>query len=156
MLFEQNPIELSEALAEKYNYRKLPKSVSNSAQNAYLSTLPSWCCLHGNPDERLYTHSGTLVAYGYKRIVIGDYGAFIEMTREQMVRESICAKKGEEYRYKDPKFRTSVKYFWYTSKDQSDIKIYHQQQQVNYADYKVGRFYISPLHVSPTYDNCQF
>ena len=31
------------------------------------------------------------------------------------------------------------------SKDQSNVKVYEQKRTVDYADYKVGLFYISPF-----------
>ena len=37
--------------------------------------------------------------------------------------------KGQEYRYRGPNFVNSVKYFWYTAKDSSDVKIYFQQKR---------------------------
>jgi len=33
---------------------------------------------------------------------------------------------------------------WRT-KDQSNVKVYEQKRRVEYADYKVGLFYISPF-----------
>ena len=33
---------------------------------------------------------------------------------------------------------------WRT-KDQSNVKVYEQKRSVDYADYKVGLFYISPF-----------
>lgn len=36
-------------------------------------------------------------------------------------------------------------YVEWRTKDQSTVKLYEQSKTVDYADYKVGLFYISPL-----------
>ncbi|ELP5899902.1 hypothetical protein QTV49_001819 [Vibrio vulnificus] len=134
-------------LVEKYKYRKLPKALSDEARRIYHRSMPDWCSMDGNDEAVLSTKSGTIVAIGYIRVVVGDYGAYVEFRRSQAVRENICAKKGQEYRYRDPNFVNSVKYFWYTAKDSSDVKIYFQQKKVTYADYLPERFYISPFEL---------
>lgn len=134
-------------LVEKYNYRKLPKKISESSQMMYLEALPEWLVLDGDPDHSLFTKKGTPIAEGYERVVIGDYGAYVEVRKDKMHRASICVKKGEEYRYKDPHYAQSVKYYHYTTKDDSDVKIYFQQRVVTYADYKPDFFYISVYEV---------
>lgn len=146
-MFDDNPIAFADKLVEKYKYRKLPKNLSLSARTLYLDKLPSEFSLEGEDLAILTTISGTPIANGYSRIVVGDFGAFVEIPRDKMLRENICAKKGEEYRYIDPSFKNSVKYYWYTAKDRSNIKIYHQQKTVSYADYKEGFFYVCPYEI---------
>lgn len=146
-MFNDNPIRFSEELVKKYKYAKLPSQLSRSARSLYHSQLPSEFNMNGDNLAVLTTVEGTPIAKGYLRVVVGDYGAFIEISRDQMIKESLCAKKGEEYRYKDPSYKDSVKYFWFTAKDNSDIKIYSQQKTVSYADYKAGCFYVCPYEV---------
>ncbi|UKA04996.1 hypothetical protein [Photobacterium damselae] len=137
-----------EFLVEKYKYHKLPKTLSERSRKLYLSTLPLWCNIDGDKTT-ITTSNGMIITNGYERIVIGDFGAYIEFDRKQAVRENICGKKGQEYRYRDPNFINQVKYFWYTTKDNSDPKIYFQQKKVTYADYKIGKLYISPFECYP-------
>lgn len=85
-----------------------------------------------------------LIAIGYERVVIGDYGAYIEISPEQIIRENIKIKAGQEFRL-DSEYK--VKYLWYEPIDKSDVKIYYQKRKVKYADYKRGYFYISPNEV---------
>jgi hypothetical protein len=47
----------------------------------------------------------------------------------------------ELYRFNDP----HVYYGEYRSHDKSDVKVYWQKKTVDYADYRVGRYYISPF-----------
>src|ERR1017187_334610 len=93
----------------------------------------------GDPAMRLFTRSGTLVADGYLRVVIGGRGPYIEF---QTVWQSHLRVPAEElYRFNDP----HVYYAEYRSHDKSNVKVYWQKKTVDYADYRVGRYYISPF-----------
>lgn len=146
-----NPMQVLSYIAmitDRFKYHKLSKKLSERSRKIYEATLPEWCNFDGD-DIKIVTANGLLITNGYERIVIGDYGAYIEFDRSQAVRENICVKQGQEYRYKDPTFLNTVKFYWYTSKCGSDIKIYFQQKEVTYADYKQKKLYISPFECSP-------
>lgn len=145
MLFDINIQEFINDLVEKYNYRRLPKDVSVSARQSYLSSLPLWCKVGGD-DVSLITPKGKLVASRYDRIVVGDYGPFVEVSPEDMNTEILLVQPGEEYRL-DPANHDKyhIKYGWYTIKGHKNIKVYHQFDTVDYADYKKGMYYISPF-----------
>lgn len=113
----------------------------------YRQALPEWCILTGDPHAHLHSLAGTPLCSGYERIVIGDYGAFIEIAPERIYQASLRCKPGQEYRYRDSRFSENVKYLWLTAKDQSDCKIYLQKKTVSYADYVPGMYYISPYEV---------
>ena len=117
----------------------------------YLAALPEWCVVAGEAEARLYTLDGTLLCKGYERIVIGDYGAFIEISPERISKNSLRCKPGQEYRISDERFASNVKYLWLTALDESDCKIYFQKKKVKYADYVPGMFYISPYEVCKEY-----
>lgn len=134
--------ELATRLAEIHGYKKLNSVLAAQARKFYLQRLPP-IKLDGDTID-LRTNKGTLIATGYDRIVVGDYGAYIEIDKSQMVREHVRCKPGQEFRYRSPQFKERVKYYWYTATDDSDVKIYYQQRGVTYADYKPGKFYISP------------
>ena len=138
---------LEEDLAKEYKYRKLPEDLSNWARNEYLQSLPPNISLTGSDEHMLCTKTGKIFASGYKRVVIGDYGAFIEFSIDQLVHGVISVKKGQEYRITDPKYSNNVKYHWYTIEDGSGIKIYYQQKKVVYADYNENMFYVSPYEI---------
>ena len=131
----------------RYKYRKLSKKLSAEVRQKYLDNLPLGLNIEGNENFKIYTLSNTLISNGYNRIVIGDYGAFIEFDKNQIIRENIKIKSGQEYRINDPKYSNNVKYYWLTAKDDSDIKIYYQKKIVTYADYKVEMFYVSPYEI---------
>lgn len=81
--------------------------------------------------------------YKYKK----QHGAFIEISPDDMVMDSIVVKRGQEYRINNPKYSERVKYQWFTARDRSDCKLYFQQKGVTYADYKPNKWYISPFEV---------
>lgn len=140
-------LHFQDALSRKWKYRKLKKSLSEKLREIYYRRLPEGFKIMGDPAAELYSSAGTLIAVGYEKIVIGDYGAFLEINKENVIGKNLEIKKGQEYRYNDPKYKDNVKYLWYTTKDDSDVKIYYQKKTVPYADYKPKKFYISPYEV---------
>lgn len=135
-------LNLQEDLAEEYKYKALDKDKSEYYRNLWLENLPEGLCVDG-ANIPIYTNTGELICSGYNRIVIGDYGAFIEFLPEQANKDAYRIKEGQEYRVNNPRYMYNVKYNWLTIED-TDLKIYEQKKTVAYADYKAGRYYISP------------
>ena len=96
--------------------------------------------LIGNSSIQFYTSCHLLIANGYTRVVIGGRGPYIEFSDNQIVKENITIPDNQKYRLSNPAFF----YDEYRSVDVSDIKIYHQKNEVSYADYKIGFWYICP------------
>lgn len=140
-------LKLQDELAQKYKYKPLSAELSDSYREKYRETVPDDLNMSGAKTP-LYSIKGTQLCKAYDRIVIGDYGAFIEISPEDMILNNICVKKGQEYRVEDEQYSSRVKYHWLTAKDKSDVKIYYQQRTVTYADYKPNKYYISPFEVS--------
>lgn len=134
-------------LADKYKYKPIPPLIGAEYRQKYLDTLPEEFIVDGDEDVIICSLEGTPIAKGYTRVVIGDYGAFVEILKENIIRSNIKTKEGQEYRYKDEKYSSRVKYLWLTARDTSDCKIYYQKKTVSYADYKPDYFYISPFEV---------
>lgn len=134
-----NTLLIEAQLAEQYKYKKLPTEESKKYRQIYLENIPSFLSLSGGGP--LYTKFGTLICQSYKRIVIGDYGAFIEFDEPNYQKYIIAP--GEEYRVNDPRYKDNVKYVWLTINDGSNVKIYYQKKSVTYADYKPGMLYVS-------------
>lgn len=133
---------LQEQLAADHNYKSLPSEKSEYYRKIWTENIPEGLDINGS-DIDIYTNTGVLICSGYHRIVIGDYGAFIEFLPEQANRDDYIIKEGQEYRVNNPRYMYNVKYNWLTIKD-TDLKIYEQKKTVTYADYKAGRYYISP------------
>ncbi len=147
-------------LAEKYKYKPQPADVASESMQRYLDTLPSEFKGEVKPVESkkpgfeiagkdipLYSKDGTQIATGYDRIVIGHYGAFIEISPEKMCMENIKVEKGQEFRIDNPEYAARVKYAWMTTKDDSHCKLYDQKKGVTYADYRAGVWYADPFEV---------
>lgn len=143
-----NTLQIETKLAEQYKYKKLPANLSLQYRQLYLENIPSFLSINGG--KALYSKSGTLICDSYKRIVIGDYGAFVEFNEPNY--ENYIIAPGQEYRVKDPRYKDNVKYIWLTLNDDSNIKIYYQKKPVVYADYKPGMLYVS-VHEVITYEN---
>lgn len=126
-------------------YKALPLEESAIIRQYYASQIPCHIPLNGG-NITLCTYKNTILSHKYDRIVIGDYGAYFEIAREDILTENLIVPKKQEYRL-EPKYKDTVKYFWFTANDDSDIKIYYQKRTVNYADYKVGYCYIDPKEV---------
>jgi len=120
----------------------------------------------GDPDYKFYTLYGTLIAIGYRRIVYGDHGPYIELIPENLIENAWkgVIDKGQ--------------HAWYNErypKDGSNCKLYIQKYTVKtipnppkgkrscnnnradgYADYLVDKLYISPEDIQKPDDNILF
>ena len=145
-----NTLNIEKNLAQKYGYRPLPSELSDNYRNFYKENIPSFLNIDGG--GHLYTSYGTLICERYNRIVIGDYGAFVEFSKPAC---DLIIAPGQEYRVNDERYSKNVKYIWLTTADRSKIKIYHQKRTVKYADYKRGMYYVSVHEVADSnwYDN---
>lgn len=94
--------------------------------------------------HRQATIKGTLICRDYNRVVVGDYGAYLEFTPEQLL-VTLDIPSDQRWRLDKPFVASrniSLKYEWYEFLGE---KVYFQCSTVNYADYKVGHYYISVL-----------
>jgi len=97
----------------------------------------------GDTDFKFFTKSGELVATGYKRVVFGERGPYIELTKEQIVKDNIYLPNECNWRF-SKKYKDSVFYYEYRTK-KDYVKIYLQKKKVDYADYRIGLCYMSPF-----------
>lgn len=89
--------------------------------------------------NKISTPLGLVIAIDYNRIVHGGRGDYIEINPDQIIKENIHIPKDQSWRKTYPK----CYYLEYRSNDDAFIKIYYQMQLVKYADYKIGKYYIS-------------
>jgi hypothetical protein len=83
----------------------------------------------------IHTLSGVVVAHSFTRIVHGGRGAYVEFNSINVLHIP-----------DDQRWRVySKKSFYIEYRTLDNIKVYHQLKEVDYADYKVGMFYISPV-----------
>lgn len=141
-------LRYQEQLAHQHRYKPIPRTFFQDVRAEFEDALPDWCVMTGD-DVPLETACGTEIAKGYTRIVIGDYGAFVEISPSQILMSRLHVKEGQTYRIEDPRYAEHVKYLWYTANDRSDVKVYIQKRTVEYADYKPDMIYVSVYEVFP-------
>ena len=100
--------------------------------------------LQGTDHTRFETSTGLHVATGYTRVVIGERGPYVEFLPGHLIWDSLQIPDEEKYRLEHP-WKDKVFYVEWRTKDQSNVKVYDQKRTVDYAEYKVGLFYISPF-----------
>ncbi len=143
-----NTLNIERLLAEKYHYAPLPPELSEKYRQFFMENIPDWLCIAGDATP-LFTKNGTKICDEYGRIVIGDYGAFVEFGSEPAETQFVV-QPGQEYRVDDKRYSGRVKYIWLTIDDGSGIKIYKQKKRVTYADYLPKRYYVSVHECFPT------
>jgi len=90
--------------------------------------------LNGDPSMSLFTSAGLLLAVGYTRIEFGKRGPYIELNQEQIQHANIHKAEVSHYYYEE--FRSNCA---------ANVKVYFQRKPVDYADYRVGMYYVSPF-----------
>lgn len=97
--------------------------------------------LTGSDNIKFSTSIGLPVAVGYDRVVIGERGPYIEFDERHIIKDNIHIPPFQAWREK----HADCFYIEYRSKDCCNVKLYHQKKLVDYADYKIGKWYISPF-----------
>lgn len=127
--------------ATKYLYRPLPKRVKPEAYAAYAEGYNGF-----DKTGRSCVIGGVTVATDFERLVVGDYGPWVEFTAEQLsIIDQLTVPEGQRWRLDKEYIERqglSIKYIWY---QYGGVKVYHQQAGVKYADYRPGYYYISTL-----------
>ena len=146
---EQEALDLVSTNIAKGWYNKLTPEASKLVRDYYYERLGPLLQQHlatSNETIQVVTqpnssYQSLVLSIGINRVVIGDYGAYIEMRPDQMVLKNIRPKwPGEP--------RRPVKYLWMVPIDGSPSKIYEQRGTVSYADYRVGMYYVAPSQVN--------
>ena len=124
-----------------FKYKPLEIAASRRAKKFYEEHIPSNLNVAG-AEKKLYDLAGNLICRRYNRIVIGDYGAYVEFNGEDAYLDNFKIKEGQEFRLE--KRYEKCKYIWLTTRNaNSSTKIYLQTNPVAYADYIPGKYYIS-------------
>lgn len=87
--------------------------------------------------------SGLVLATGYQGIVIGERGPYVEFALSDLVMDSFHIPTTEEWR----KYAPNCYYVEWRTTDHYNTKMYQQTRLVDYANYKTGRYYISPFEL---------
>lgn len=90
-------------------------------------------------NNNVYLPDGTLFATGFNRVVHGGRGDYVEFEEKQILLPLI-SKFGNDISKDD----LDIYYWWLFPKGHPEVKVYLQKKTVKYADYKVGKLYVSP------------
>lgn len=129
-------------ITKYFKYKPLASADSRQVRKYYTENIKPWQRIEGSTDS-LYDSKGYLICNGYDRIVIGDYGAYIEFNADQANLSSYTIPEDQLWRLNLKRY-PNLKYQWLTiGKSKSGIKIYYQLNSVKYADYIPGKYYVS-------------
>lgn len=92
------------------------------------------------------TQSGLTIARGYERVVLGGRGPYVEFLTEHMIQDSLFIPESARWRL-DPSWTLRCYYWELRTRDECRVKIYYQRRTVDYADYRIGCWYVSPFEL---------
>jgi len=118
-----------------FYYKPFDPARSRLLQAYYRSQLPQKLQETGDIFFDVKNSLGTQISRGYLRVVVGDYGAFLELSHEMVCHENLRSKFARGL---------GLKYNWLVTRDAAATKVYEQLGKVKYADYKPGCFYVGP------------
>jgi hypothetical protein len=96
------------------------------------------------PDRGMKIFSGGEEIFAnYSRVVIGDRGPYIEADLQDVILDNLFIPEKEKYRVENKWWWNRVYYLEFRTKH-SGAMVYWQRRTVKYADYIVGKWYISP------------
>lgn len=113
----------------------LSQNLSDSIRIKYFNEIPLFLKTCGD-DKPIFNRCGTEISSGYDKIVIGDYGAYVEIP------EGLINKDKIEHKFCGQK-KSDIFYEWMFTKDKCATKVYYQLRRVKYADYCPGKYYVS-------------
>ena len=128
-------------LGDSRAYRPLTDKLKEEYYALYLTHMNGF----DSDSKRDLKINDVLFAKDYIRVVVGDYGAYVEIEPKDLL-VKIDIAKGQEWRLDKvflEKRSINIKYEWY---DYLGKKVYLQKDTVKYADYKPGYYYISVLY----------
>jgi hypothetical protein len=94
----------------------------------------------GSAEIDLYTESGVRLTKGYRRVVIGERGPYVEFGASQL-RAAVAVPEDQLWRITSDK----AFYLHFEPSDEPGLKIYWQKRTVDYADYRPNCYYVSPF-----------
>ena len=150
-------LEYQDKLVQTYGYKLLPDKIRWQVRRVFVKHLPApffdylFTGFEGYP---LFSKAGNCISRGFSRVVVGDYGAFIEIAPSLIFPESLEILHGTEKRLE---FQ-NAKYLWMcpvSSDGEQDrgCKVYNQLKSVAYADYRPNMYYVSPFHLQYASDD---
>jgi len=100
----------------------------------------------------IYLKDGVLLSNGFMRIVHGDRGDYVEIHSDQICLDILLIPDDQKWRINS----STAYYLEYRTKSPmgvmipqgGNVKVYFQKREVDYANYKIGMYYVSPVYLS--------
>lgn len=145
---------LIEALQDKYGGKAISMELSDYlVRRIYPMTIPFNFRNEGETDRPLFTFMGLHVANGYQRIIYTDYGPFLEIGKENIIKAAIQQSSGTSQEaesnvsnYLIYKSADGMAQIRLQTRSPSNRMITTDMMQRNFA---VNKYYISPYDVCP-------
>lgn len=131
----------------KYHHRPIPTTpAAGNVKTYYRDKLPAWAKKKISRKYPLYTKNGEKVCERYERIVIGDYGAYVEISASHLSDNHFIYIDQNDPIDETISSRHSS-HMTLALNDESSYTIYFQVKPVPYGNFIPGRFYIDPYDV---------
>jgi len=93
---------------------------------------------HNGGNFWLTTNTDVQVTIGFKRIVHGGRGDYVEISNNQIIKNALHIPVDQRWRI------DSNRAYYIEYRTDDNVKFYLQKKEVDYADYKIGMWYVSP------------
>ena len=134
-------------MVAKYHHRPIPTTpATGNVKTYYRDKLPAWAKKKISRKYPLYTKNGEKVCERYERIVIGDYGAYVEISASHLSDNHFIYIDQNNPIDETISSRHSS-HMTLALNDESSYTIYFQVKPVPYGNFIPGRFYIDPYDV---------
>jgi len=131
-------IKYAEELAAKYKYKKPPDNVDLVSVSKYLEKINGF----GDSEHRDTLIGGRPFCKDYERVVIGSYGAFVEISHENLLLP-LEIPEDKKWRYDELYLKRRQMKIKYRELSYAGIPVFLQVDTVEYADYKKGMYYVN-------------
>ena len=141
-------VDLINDFNERYHGRALPQDESLYLRElVYPKAVPSWLQYEGDESQPLFTKVGTPFCSGYSRVIISDYGPYIEIP-QSLIDKSIVKRDLATETSID--MGTSSTRVWFYASDNSRMPLFMQAKTTNLGDFIPEYFYVCLLYTSPS------
>lgn len=133
-------------MIKKYHYRPIPATVqTGSVKSYYRDRLPAWAKIKISRKYPLKTKQGDKLCEAYEKIVVGDYGAYVEISASHLLIDQFIYIDEQDISENIDTRQKS--YMTFVLNTDPDFKILFQVKSVAYGNFIPGRFYVNPYTV---------
>ena len=132
-----------------YRNQVIPNNISEELKETHKKYLPTWISdsmIESGKSAPLFDVNGTKVCDKYSRVVISDFGAFIEFSYDDICEKNIMIMPGEEYRVA-PENQDKVSSYLLTTNSDAKCQIGLRVKDGTGSGFRQGFCYVSVYEV---------